>query len=375
MFLADAAASEITRKVDDAMLWIGGVCLFFLVGITLTMLIFAVKYHRKRNPKPRQIHGNLPLEVTWIVIPTLIVLWMFAKGYEGFRYMRDVPDDAMTVEVLAQSWNWTFRYPEQDVTDSRLFVPVGKPVRLKMTSAPGDVIHSFYLPAFRVKEDCVPGLETYMWFRPERTGSYNIFCAEFCGKDHAKMYTSLEVVPEEEFRTWLALKVDEKNKPVDVAQAMDPGSEEIRAREGGKLYETFCASCHGKNGEGGLVGGARDFRQLDGWKRSPKIVDIFRTLSEGIDGTQMRSFQNLPAWDRFALAHHVKSFYKGSDWPESTPEDVAALTEEYRLGEKPVERETIPVEQAMEAIAGGAKDAGDAGSPGPEDSGADDGSR
>ena len=92
---------------------------------------------------------------------------------------------------------------------------------------------------------------------------------------------------------------------------------EIRAREAPRIYQTYCVSCHGKEGQGGLVEGARDFRKLDGWKRSPKITDIYRTLELGVEGTQMRSFKNLPPWDRFALAHHVASLYKGSDRPEA----------------------------------------------------------
>ena len=106
------AVSEIARKVDEAFYWIGGICLVLLVGITIAMVMFVFKYRRSRNPIATQIEGNTPLEITWIVIPTLIVLVMFFKGYEGFKLMRSVPEGAMEINVEARSWAWTFIYPE-----------------------------------------------------------------------------------------------------------------------------------------------------------------------------------------------------------------------------------------------------------------------
>lgn len=345
------AASRITEKVDDAFLWIGGICLVLLVGITLMMVVFVIKYHRKRNPKATQIHGNTPLEVTWIVIPTLIVLFMFYKGYEGFKLMREPPGDAKVINVLAQKWFWTFSYPDEKISSDRLVVPIRQPIKLHLTSPPEDVVHSFYLPAFRVKEDCVPGRQNYLWFEADKLGMYNIFCAEFCGKDHSKMITSLEVLSREDYDAWVRQKIMDRNKPIDIEAAMDPGSEEIEKRNGAKLFETYCISCHGRGGEGGLVEGARDFRKLEGWKQGNKLVDIYRTLEKGVEGTQMRSFNNLPRWDRFALMHHVASFYKGDDRPESTPEDIGKLVEEYRLDEQVEIKDRISIEKAMEAIA------------------------
>jgi mono/diheme cytochrome c family protein len=255
------------------------------------------------------------------------------------------------VNVEARSWFWTFIYPESGISSDRLFVPVGKAIRLNLSAPPGDVVHSFYLPAFRVKEDCVPGRDNHMWIRPEREGTFNVFCAEYCGKDHSKMLTVMEVTSEDEFDDWLEQKIADKNKPVDLEVAMDPNSQEIQERDADKLYSTYCESCHGKEGQGGLVQGARDFRNLQNWKKGPEIANIFRVLSEGLDGTQMRSFNNLPAWDRFALAHKVASFYQGDDRPASSQEDLAKLKEEYRLGEQPEEKKVISIDQAMQAIA------------------------
>ena len=347
-----SAESAIAREVDAAFMWIGGICLVLLVGITVTMVIFVLRYRRHRSPRPAQIEGNTFLEVMWIVIPTLLVLFMFFKGYEGFRMMRDVPTNAMVVKVMGQQWFWTFTYPEQDFSSDRLFVPVNTPVKLEMTVPADDVVHSLYIPAFRVKEDCVPGKQTYLWFQAENEGTFNIFCAEYCGKDHSSMLSSLIVLSQEEYDAWLVEQAARKNKPVDIELAMDPTSGEIIARDGPSLYRTYCASCHGPNGRGGLVENARNFTSLEGWKRSPKLTDVFRTISEGVEGTQMRPFVNVSKWDRFAIAHTVAAFYEGDDRPESTPDDVQQLVEEYRLGSKEEPRQTISIEEAMSRIAG-----------------------
>lgn len=350
MVFAVSDVSEVAGKVDEAFIWIGGICIVLLVGITLTMVLFILKYRRDRNPKATQIEGNLKLELTWIIIPTLIVLFMFYKGYEGFKMMRSVPENAITIKVLAQKWFWTFIYPEGDFSSPELYAPRDQPVRLDLTAPEEDVVHSFYLPAFRVKEDCVPGKDTYLWFDAKKEGTYNIFCAEYCGKDHSKMISKLIVLSPEDYRAWVDKKIADKNKPVVMEQAMDPKSQAIRERDGDALYLTYCVSCHGKEGQGGLVEGSRDFRSLEGWKQGTKITDIYRTLENGIEGTQMRSFKNLPPWDRFALAHKVASFYKGADRPESTPEEVEKLKQDYSLGKQPQVRQKISIEDAMKAI-------------------------
>jgi mono/diheme cytochrome c family protein len=163
------------------------------------------------------------------------------------------------------------------------------------------------------------------------------------------MITELIVLTEEEYAAWIDGMIADKFKPVVMAEAMNPESEEIVKRDGPALYKTYCISCHGPEGKGGLVENARNFTKLDGWKRSPKITDIYRTLEEGVAGTQMRSFNNLSPWDRFALAHYVAAFYKGSDRPEATSEEIEKLNADYKLDEKREPRKTIPIEDAMRA--------------------------
>ncbi|MEW6073260.1 MAG: cytochrome c oxidase subunit II [Planctomycetota bacterium] len=346
-----SAQSDIAREVDSAFAWIGGICLVLLVGITLAMVLFLVRYRRSRHPRPARIEGHLGLEITWIVIPTLLVLFMFFKGYKGFRMMRDVPPNAMVVDVVAQRWFWTFTYPAASVSADQLYVPVDRPVKLQLTSPETDVVHSLYLPAFRVKEDCVPGRGTYLWFQAERVGIYNIFCAEYCGRDHSSMLTKLHVLSPPDYERWLADQIAAKNKPIVIEQAMDPRSEDIVACDAPSLFRTYCVSCHGADGTGGLIENARDFTRLDGWKRSSKVTDIYRTLSLGIEGTQMRPFPNLRPWDRFALAHHVAAFYAAADRPVATDEEIQALVKEYALDQLPIPRDTISIEESMHAIA------------------------
>ncbi|MFC2171583.1 cytochrome c oxidase subunit II [Acidobacteriota bacterium] len=341
--------SDVAREVDRAFWIIGGISLALLVCITVAMVVFVIKFHRSKARTTRQFKVHYPVEITWTVLPTLLVIFMFFVGYKGFKMMRDVPEDAEVIEVIAQQWSWTFIYPEEGVSSNRLYVSVDKPVKFELTST--DVIHSFYIPSFRIKEDAVPGKKTYMWIQAKKPGRYNIFCAEFCGRDHSMMYTDLIVLPEQEYQSWIEKKIADKNKPVVIEQAMDPESEEIKSCGAQDLYLTYCASCHGKDGQGALVEGARNFHKLEGWKKSPKITDIFRTLTEGIQGTQMRSFSHIPAWDRFALAHHVASFIEDPDPPVATLLECQELSKEYNL-EKPLNpQKGISIDKAMELMA------------------------
>ena len=336
--------------VDDAFFWIAGISAVLLVGIMATMFLFLFKYSRKRNPKATQIEGNTILEITWILIPVVIVLFMFFKGYEGFEFQRTTPEDAMRVQVVGQSWFWTFIYPEEKITSDRLYLPKGRKVVFEITAPPEDVIHSFYLPDFRIKQDCVPGQTHEIWIEPKVLGEYNVFCAEYCGRDHARMITKMIVLEPDDYEAWVRRRILDQRKPVEPAPAMDPGSAEITGRDAPKLYNTYCASCHGKKGLGGLVEGSRNFTSLEGWTNGPTLAGIYKTLEEGLEGTQMRSFSNLPPWDRFALAHYVRAFYPGTDQPKDTLEAIEALIKTYRLDEQPEIKDTLTIEEAMKRM-------------------------
>jgi cytochrome c oxidase subunit II len=345
------ASREIIDSVNRAWFILTAVSVILLVGIMIALVVFVVKYRRSRNPEVSDIHGNMKLEFIWTVLPTILVAWLFFVGYEGFALMRDVPDDAYVVECLGRQWYWTFRYPQEDISSAELYVPVNKPIKVRVSAPENEVLHSLYIPYFKVKEDCVPGKWSYVWFEADKIGTYNVFCTEFCGKDHARMITKLHVVSQDEFNGWLDKKLQERYLPVDIPNASNPQSELILARKGSELFRTYCASCHGTEGQGGLVEGARNFQSLEKWKRSPKVTDIYRTLELGLEGTQMRSFANLAPWDRLALAHHVASFNQSPERPQPTQADWEALVKEFSLDKPPTVTREFPIDEAMEAIA------------------------
>ena len=186
-------------QVDQTFLLIFGVSAAILIFITVLMVWFVIRYHHTRSPKAADIRGNVLAEVIWTVIPSILVMGMFYYGWASFKALRSVPADAMRVQVTARMWSWIFEY-ENGKRASTLYVPVDRAVRLDMTSV--DVIHSFFVPAFRIKMDTVPGMETYAWFQAQREGSYDILCAEYCGLRHANMLSTVEVMGPEDFQKW-----------------------------------------------------------------------------------------------------------------------------------------------------------------------------
>jgi cytochrome c oxidase subunit 2 len=198
------------KSVDQAFAYIAWISVFFLTLITVLMIYFVIRYSRKRNPVAADIRGNWKLEVVWTVIPTLIALSMFYLGWHSYIKLRNVPPDAMVVEVTARAFAWEFKYPDGTASDKQLVVPKGKPVKLNLTSK--DVLHSIFIPAFRIKMDTVPGMKTYTWFYPADLGEYDIFCAEYCGTGHADMTARLKVVEPAAYEAWLQ---SQKGKPDD----------------------------------------------------------------------------------------------------------------------------------------------------------------
>jgi len=190
-----------TQAVDTAFYVIFGISAVMLAGITVAMIWMVWRYNRKRQPVPlSQKDHNLWLEVVWTVIPTVLVMLMFWYGWEGYLSLRRIPDDALEIGGTARMWSWQFTYANGKSAD-KLYVPVGRPVKIRLASM--DVLHSFYVPAFRVKRDTVPGMTTWVWFVAEQPGSYDLFCAEYCGVAHSSMVTTVEALPAAEFQAWL----------------------------------------------------------------------------------------------------------------------------------------------------------------------------
>lgn len=193
------SASTAAGKVDAVFLFILAVSVVALALITFLMVFFVIKYGRTRHPKGEDIEGNVLLEIVWTITPTILFLAMFYFGWTNFSYMRSVPRDAMVITVAARQWAWSFTYPNGKRT-SELLLAFGKPAKMELRSA--DVIHGFYVPAFRIKEDVVPGKQNYTWFTPTQLGTFDIECTVICGVSHAAMLSKVIVVPVDEFRTW-----------------------------------------------------------------------------------------------------------------------------------------------------------------------------
>jgi cytochrome c oxidase subunit 2 len=196
------------KHVDQAFLYILGFSVIFLIIVTVVMIYFVFRYQRSRHPEPEDIRGNWKLEVAWTIIPTVIALSMFYFGWTSYMKLRNVPPSAIEVDVEAQKWTWLFIYSNDKESENLLVVPEGKPIKLNISSL--DVIHSLFIPAFRVKVDAVKGMDTYVWFYADKAGTYDIMCAEYCGKDHAKMRAVLKILPEGEFEKWLEIDEDDE---------------------------------------------------------------------------------------------------------------------------------------------------------------------
>lgn len=230
-------ASTVAPEVDFAFYFVYWVSAFFAVLITALIVYFAIRYrHRpgvreKADPAP---HHNLPIEVAWTVPPTLLVVAFFWVGFRGFMDIATPPDNAYEVQVTGQKWNWLFTYPGGYV-DPDLHVPVDTPVRLVLSSQ--DVIHSFFVPAFRIKRDVVPGRYNKAWFQSGKPGFYQLYCAEYCGTSHSKMLAKVVVHEPGQFERWLA----------DASNFLDKMPPE---EAGEKLYlQRGCPQCHSVDGK------------------------------------------------------------------------------------------------------------------------------
>jgi cytochrome c oxidase subunit 2 len=236
--------SSIADAINGPILFIAATSLVMLIGITAFMVYFAWRYHRRRNPHPEDIHGHKVLEIVWTVVPTILAFGFFWYGWEGYKYIKTVPEGAMQVKVTGRMWSWLHEY-QNGVQSAELYVPVNVPVKLNLESQ--DVLHSYYIPAFKVKQDAVPGIpDLFLWFSAFETGTYQVFCAEYCGLSHSAMWTKVHVVTQEEFDEWLRV---EGEKVVQIQQAAESGEGENLHILGEALSKTKgCNACHSVDG-------------------------------------------------------------------------------------------------------------------------------
>lgn len=204
------SSSSYGLYVDVAFWAITGLAFLILLGIVIAMVYFVIKYSRKKNPHPKNIEGNITLEIVWTVIPLVLVVGMFYYGWVGYVAMRDVPENAIDVKAIGKMWQWSFEYPNGVTTDT-LFAPAHTPVKVAVTSL--DVNHSLFIPAFRIKRDAIPGKRNTMWFNATREGSFDVACAEYCGLNHSAMYTKVVVQDSASFEKWYEMTSTAQGKP------------------------------------------------------------------------------------------------------------------------------------------------------------------
>ncbi len=255
-------ASTVAPAVDWVFYFVLAISTFFFLVIVGLMVLFVIRYHRSRGPSRPTASHNLPLEVTWSVIPVILVGFIFYYGFQGFLDMSTPPAGAYEIQVEAQKWSWSFTYPNGYV-DSNLHAPVDRPVVLLMSSR--DVIHSLYVPVFRIKTDVVPGRYTKAWFQATEPGEYDLFCAEYCGTSHSTMLAKVVVHPPGEFEPWL-------EQASNFLATMPP------LEAGAKLFQVRgCQQCHSLDGSA---------------KTGPTMKDLFGRSEKLADGSQVMVDEN-----------------------------------------------------------------------------------
>ncbi|HEY0982994.1 MULTISPECIES: cytochrome c oxidase subunit II [unclassified Schlesneria] len=248
-------ASTLAPSVDLLYYFLLSVSTFFTVLIAVLIVYFSIKY-RRGNQQVDRSKGedhSLWLEVLWMVVPLLISMAIFAWGASLYYSEYRPPDDAIEIRGVGKQWMWKFQHPSGQREINDLHVPLGYPVKLTLISE--DVIHSFFVPAFRTKRDVVPGRYTNCWFEATRTGTFHLFCAEYCGTNHSRMIGRVIVMEPAEYERWLA----------------NSNMQESPLAAGKRLYEEFrCVTCHRPEGATG---------------RCPPLEGLFGRDVKLVDGT------------------------------------------------------------------------------------------
>lgn len=309
--------------VNNVITLISLVCTLLIVG---AMLFFAIRYRRRTdNDVTSQVTHNTTMELVWTIIPTIICGFIFYVGFTTYRQMRTPPLNPLEVNVDAYKWRWEFRHDNGKKDTNLLVVPLGQAVRLIMTSH--DVIHSFYIPNMRIKEDVVPDRYTYTWFTPTKVGDFHIFCTEYCGTGHSDMLATVQVVTPEQYKSYVWDRTGQSDADLSPAEL------------GAKLFvKKTCNTCHSIDGSA-LVG--------------PSLLGAYGRTRECTDGTTLVADENYlresilnssakivkgfaPAMPAFqgmleesevqALIAYIKTLKVDGDVQSSAPESSSATT-------------------------------------------------
>jgi len=248
-------ASTYAARVDGVYWFLVALTAFFSIAIAVAILYLGVRYRKNAQVNRTPYSPPMWLELSWLIAPAPILLFIFFWSAQVFLEMQRPPADAMQINVVARQWMWKFQHPSGRREIDQLHVPVGRPVRLKMISE--DVIHSFYVPAFRTKQDVLPGRFTTAWFEATKPGTYHLFCAEYCGTQHSKMVGSVVVMSPTEYEEWLS------GRGGDVSPEV----------AGAALFEQHrCGSCHGA---------------ATAQMRGPTLEGIFGKMIPLVDGSSV----------------------------------------------------------------------------------------
>jgi cytochrome c oxidase subunit 2 len=235
-------ASTIAGEVDALYVFLVLLSAFMTAAIFTMILIFAIRYRRRAGVQAEQIEGSRKLEITWSVVPLAVFMVIFFWSAVIFFKQRTPPQDSGTVYVVAKQWMWKLQHEEGQREINQLHVPVGKDVKLIMTSQ--DVIHSFFVPAFRIKQDVLPGRYTTTWFHATKAGTYHLFCAEYCGTQHSGMIGQVVVMEPAAYQAWLS----------------GNGGMQSLAQTGEAMFQQLgCSTCH----------------RFDVQGRGPNLVGLF----------------------------------------------------------------------------------------------------
>ncbi len=231
------AKSTFAHNIDGLFNFITNTGAILLLGIVIVMIYFVIKYRRRSEDDVTSlVDHNTPLEITWSIIPLILIMIIFSWGFRDYIKLFTPPQNSYEINVTAQQWLWKFTYPNGQTSVNKLYVPEGRPVKLVMKS--NDVIHSFFIPDYRVKHDVLPSQYSDVWFQVDKPDTSDIFCTQYCGLGHSNMHGLVIVEPQDKFDAWL------KQGSSKVPSGM------TLAQYGKKLYQSNgCNSCHSINGK------------------------------------------------------------------------------------------------------------------------------
>lgn len=315
-------ASELAASVDNLYAFIFWVCVVCFVVIVGLMTYFVVKYRRKtENDVTPAIDGHIPTEVGVSIGLFVLVMGLFAWGWIDYMKSRNSPMSAYEVNVIGQQWSWGFQYANGKRMQNTIYVPKDTPVKLIMTSS--DVLHSFYIPALRLKRDVIPGTYQYLSFTANKTGEYDVFCAEYCGLDHAKMLAKMIVLEKNDFADWEdgvgKYAGDEWRGTKDEGRKMKDGRP--LAEVGKELHSSkTCSSCHSDDGSPrvgpsfkGLFGKMEEMKDgkkitIDEVYLRDSMMDPNKNVVKGFSAGSMPPFKGQLSDDEVnALVAYIKS--------------------------------------------------------------------